>query len=288
MNYTFFSLLSLLIQHEKLTDRKLTIKQLNNIHHTNESITDLTKRMSERICEALRRKNEAFKQLSKRERADPLSEFAPLLSPICLHDDDTSLQLLVKLGYYNNAAEAYSSRRSLLLMESLNERSICSEGRLDLVINAAQFSQSFFSCLAMAVEGFLDLFIMGSNGTSLTNSTGEKYSLTTIDDTSIQSSPSRKVPPGALASIILWCDSELVKFANTFGGPKILGQLDLIPPLRSKGDKYLTRNAEEKEEFVAAATLRKKLGSVDDGSNSESGSELMNESKRVKERKVSL
>ena len=59
----------------------------------------------------------ALRQERKRERADPLSEHAPLLSPVCLMDDDLSLLLLVKLKKYNDAALAYGTRRSLLLEE---------------------------------------------------------------------------------------------------------------------------------------------------------------------------
>ena len=51
------------------------------------------------------------------------------------------------------AAEAYSARRSLLLLETLHERPISGSGSVDLVIYAAQLSQSFFSCLANSVEG---------------------------------------------------------------------------------------------------------------------------------------
>lgn len=287
---TLFHSLFFLTQHEKLTDRRLSKKQLNTIHNTNESITDLTKRMTGRLTEALRRKNEAFRQLSKRERADPLSELAPLLSPICLNDDDTSLQLLVRLGYTNDAAEAYAARRSLLLMESLNERPISSEGRLDVVINAAQLSQSFFSCLSQAVEGFLDLFLMssgvGMGGSHPASSTmNGKYGL---DDTSIQSNPNRRVPPGALASVVLWCDSELIKFASTFGGGKILGQLELYPALNgmehhlNSSSAVNLRSPEELGDIAEAENLKKKLATTEEDPISKS-----EDSRREKERKVS-
>jgi hypothetical protein len=73
--------------------------------------------MSSRLVEGLRRKNEALKQAGKRERSDPLSLMAPMVSPICLDDDAIPLQLLVKLGKTQEAATAYAARRSLLLME---------------------------------------------------------------------------------------------------------------------------------------------------------------------------
>lgn len=76
---------------------------------------------SNRICglllEGLRRKNEALRLISKKERADPLNAMAPLVSPIALNDDSTALGLLIKLGRGQDAASAYSMRRSLLLNE---------------------------------------------------------------------------------------------------------------------------------------------------------------------------
>ena len=75
---------------------------------------------------------------------------------------------------------------------------------MDAVIYAAQLSSSFFSSLALAVEGFLDLFLdseTGKNGSD--------------DDTSLNSRSflmgggGKRVPSGALSAIVLWCDSEL-------------------------------------------------------------------------------
>lgn len=73
--------------------------------------------MCSRLAEGLRRKNEALKQASKRERADPSNLMAPIVSPCCLDDDVVPLQLLVKLGDAKEAAAAYSARRSLLLTD---------------------------------------------------------------------------------------------------------------------------------------------------------------------------
>ena len=81
------------------------------------SIEDLSKRLCERLVEGLRRKNDALKQISKKERADPLVAMAPSVSPIALNDDSTALHLLVKLGRGQDAASAYATRRSLLLNE---------------------------------------------------------------------------------------------------------------------------------------------------------------------------
>ena len=73
--------------------------------------------ISSRLVEGLRRKNEALKQASKRERSDPTAQMAPSVSPICLNDDAMQLRLLVKLGKTQEAATAYCTRRSLLLLE---------------------------------------------------------------------------------------------------------------------------------------------------------------------------
>lgn len=83
-----------------------------------QSVQSLTEKMSSRLEESLRRKNEALKQAAKRERSDTLSLMAPMVSPICLNDDFIPLQLLVKLGKTQEAATAYAARRSLLLMEA--------------------------------------------------------------------------------------------------------------------------------------------------------------------------
>lgn len=114
-------------------------------------------------------------------------------------------------------------------MRSLHERPISGTGNVDLVIYAAQLSQSFFSCLAGAVEGFLDLFFVNSE----TPMNG-KDDRSLEDTASMLSSSSRHVPPGALASIVLWCDSELSKFSSAFSGTRILGNLALSPPPRQE------------------------------------------------------
>ena len=86
-----------------------------------QSFEMLSDRVGNQLVEGLRRKNEALKKAAKRERADPLYVLAPLVSPICLNDDASALQLLVKLERHQDAATAYAARRSLLLME----RSVC-------------------------------------------------------------------------------------------------------------------------------------------------------------------
>lgn len=104
---------------------------------------------------------------------------------------------------------------------------------MDLVIYAAQLSQSFFSCLASAIEGFLDLFLV-STPMSDKSSKGDEMS---FDENSINSNALniRNIPAGALASIVLWCDGELTKFAAAFGGTRVLGNLALSPPPRDVG-----------------------------------------------------
>ena len=101
-----------------ITIRKvLHKKQQALLQRTNAQLDSLMERLSGRLAENLRRKNEALKASAKRERADPLSTLASLVSPICLNDDAVALSLLVKLGRYQEAATAYAARRSLLLSE---------------------------------------------------------------------------------------------------------------------------------------------------------------------------
>lgn len=99
------------------TRKVLHKKQQVLLHRTNAQLDALMERMSGRLAENLRRKNEALKASAKRERADPLSTLASLVSPVCLNDDAIALNLLVKLGRYQEAATAYAARRSLLLSE---------------------------------------------------------------------------------------------------------------------------------------------------------------------------
>ena len=116
-----------------------------------------------------------------------------------------------------------------------------------MVIYAAQLSQSFFSCLAGAIEGFLDLFLAKTF-----DDPGETKSL---DESSINSLQNiRNLPAGALASIVLWCDAELSKFSAAFGGTRILGNLALTPPPRDspkKGPRVLGSDAGNKDRQVS-------------------------------------
>ena len=224
-----------LAQHERLTDKRLGKKQLSSMQRILHDLDGLSERLGNRLAEGLRQKNEALKQTIKRERADPLSILAPLVSPVCLNDDAVALNLLVKLGRSNDAATAYSSRRSLLLMECLHERPIASAnvpGTMDVVIYAAQLSQSFFSCLSQSVEGFLDLFLADPSGKSKSD-----ISASFDEMSSIRSGAANKVPAGAIAAVVLWCDSELSKFAAAFGGTRVLGNLALSPPVNGGGAK---------------------------------------------------
>lgn len=181
--------------------RRLGRRQHAMLTRTASQVEGLMDRMSRRLSENLSRKNAALRASAKRERADPLSNLAPLVSPVCLSDDAVALHLLVRLGRYREAATAYAARRSLLLSECLHERPISSPVGMDAVIYAAQISSSFFSSLAGSVEGFLDLFVDGGGGD---------------DDASLNSRSmtigegGRRIPSGALSAIVLWCDSELV------------------------------------------------------------------------------
>ena len=113
-----FSSLPVCFQHEQPgSDNKLTKKQYALMQNLRNTLDSLSERMCNRLVESLRRKNEALKQAGKRERSDPLSLMAPLVSPCCLGDDTIPLHLLVKLGKTQEAATAYAARRSLLLLE---------------------------------------------------------------------------------------------------------------------------------------------------------------------------
>jgi hypothetical protein len=115
--------------------KKLHKKQQAMLQRTNLQLDTLMDRISKRLAENLRRKNEALKASAKRERADPLSTLAPLVSPVCLNDDAVALHLLVKLGRYQEAATAFAARRSLLLSEWY----------------ASYCSDIFISCLSLFV-----------------------------------------------------------------------------------------------------------------------------------------
>ena len=211
-------------KHERPTAYRLRKADVTKLRSLRNKIGKLSNRISNRLEETLRRKNEALKQASKRERSDPHMGGSAIISPCALNDDALYLHLLVKLGRTQEAANAYSIRRSLLLLETIHERPISGSGTVDLVIYSAQLSQSFFSCLASSVEGFLDLFIASSDRKIDDMSLG--------DSSSIQSSSHaiKNVPAGAVASVVLWCDTELSKFAAAFGGTRILANLALSPP----------------------------------------------------------
>ena len=130
---------------------------------------------------------------------------------------------------------------------SLHERPISGTGSVDLVIYAAQLSQSFFSCLATSVEEFLDIFT--SPPASAPQPHGkEDFSL---DESSMHSNSIRNLPAGALASIVLWCDAELAKFGAAFGGTRVLGNLALSPPPRDSPQKKGPRVLGQTEETNA-------------------------------------
>ena len=229
--------------------KKLHKKQQALLQRTDVQLDALMDRMAKRLAENLRRKNEALKASAKRERADPLSNLAPLVSPVCLNDDAVALHLLVKLGRHQEAATAYAARRSLLLSECLHERPISSPVGMDAVIYAAQLSSSFFSSLAMAVEGFLDLFM-----DSGVDKSGGNDDNTSINSSSIIGGGGKRIPAGALSAIVLWCDSELAKFTNVFGSSRLLSGLALSPPgLRNQADSPQKKISLAKEREVSSS-----------------------------------
>jgi len=111
-------LIEIFAMHEKASrHQQLTKKQQTTLRRILMEIESLMTSLGDRLVETLRRKNEAMKQTYKRERQDPFYELMPLVSPVCLEDDASALQLLVKLGRPHDAAVAYSVRRSMLLSE---------------------------------------------------------------------------------------------------------------------------------------------------------------------------
>ena len=135
-----------------------------------------------------------------------------------------------------------------------------------MVIYAAQLSQSFFSCLAGAIEGFLDLFL-SSAPTSEKTSKGDEmeYDENTINSNALTM---RNLPAGALASIVLWCDGELAKFAAAFGGTRVLGNLALSPPPRdtSKASRRGPRgslNSGSKNDCVSVSGTKDRQSAIE-------------------------
>lgn len=215
-------------KHERPTAYRLTRTQLDSLRSMRKSLKLLGNRISGRLEESLRRKNEALRQSMRRERSDANAVLVPLVSPCALGDDTLYLQLLVKLGRTQEAADAYSSRRTLLLLETLQERPMSGAGTVDLVIYAAQLSQSFFSSLANSVEGFLDLFLMATP-VAVNGDKSEDSDASSLHSHSLGTA-TKNLPAGAVSALVLWCDSELSKFAIAFGGSRILANLALSPP----------------------------------------------------------
>jgi hypothetical protein len=234
----------LLDKHERPTAYRLRKAQLEILENLQERLKILRQRVCNRLEEILRRKNEALRQSSKRERADVHSPVSTIVSPCALKDDVLYLQMLVKIGNSQQAAEAHTTRRSLLLLDTLHENPISGAGAVDLVIYSAQLSQSFFSCLASSVEGFLDLFMSPASHQQM-----DRAEEASLGEGSFQSHGANKtVPSGAMASVVLWCDSELTKFASAFGGSRILSNLALSPPPleeHPRGPRVVGQNLEE-------------------------------------------
>jgi len=73
--------------------QQFTKKQQTTLRRILMEIESLMTSLGDRLVETLRRKNEAMKQTYKRERQDPFYELMPLVSPVCLEDDASALQL---------------------------------------------------------------------------------------------------------------------------------------------------------------------------------------------------
>ncbi len=174
---------------------------------------------------------------------------------------------------------------------SLHEKPIISSHSVDVVIYAAQLSHSFFSSLAVAVEGFLDLFA----DIDKSNISDDASEASSINTGSLKS-----VPSNALSAICLWCDSETSKFTAAFG-TKVLNNLNLSPRVGSANtisdkiskfdvaneltnDKVQLRKAEEMGEHKIAANLRKKIAMKEQEDKSDKVNETPKSSE--KDRKV--
>ena len=113
------------------------------MQRTMQAVEALTEKMCNCLCEGLRQENEALRQLTKQEQADPMSAMCPIISPAAINDNAISLQLLVRLNRSGHAATAYYARRLLLLSACLQERPKCSimlSNSMDVVIYASQIS----------------------------------------------------------------------------------------------------------------------------------------------------
>lgn len=123
-----------------------------------------------------------------------------------------------------------------------------------------------------------------------------------VEDSFILSRMGRKIPARALAAILLWCNLELLKFSAAFGGTRVLGNLALIPLMRTpqaspflkklmgmslslsgRGEliaeqRNQLRAAKEMREFALAATLKQKLAEREGGKKRRrSGSKMLDD-----------
>ena len=238
-------ILELLDRHEQPTPYELSPGNLDKLRAQKKKLKSIGNKISSHLEESLRRKNEALRQANKRERADASASLAPVVSPCALNDDGHYLQMLVKLGRTKEAAEAFTARRSLLLLECLQERPMSGAGTVDLVIYAAQLSQSFFSCLASSVEGFLDLFIVAPHDKAEDSDASSLQSHSMVGN--------KTLPAGAVSSLVLWCDAELSKFAIAFGGTRILANLALSPPSNNSSAPRVVGETKDRENAIAVA-----------------------------------
>lgn len=239
-------IVELLEKHEGPTPYELSPTNLDKLRSLKKRLKSIGNKISSHLEESLRRKNEALRQANKRERADAAASLAPVVSPCALNDDGHYLQMLVKLGRTKEAAEAFTARRSLLLLECLQERPMSGAGTVDLVIYAAQLSQSFFSCLASSVEAFLDLFIVAPHDKAEDSDASSLQSQSMVGN--------KTLPAGAVSSLVLWCDAELSKFAIAFGGTRILANLSLSPPsTNSSAMPRVVGETKDRENAIAVA-----------------------------------
>lgn len=176
-------------------------------------------------------------------------------------------------------------------MECLHERPIVGKNlnvnQQDRILYASFLCRSFFACLSICVERFLDLFFghsgikPASHGNSTFPTTGGHGVIEDSDDISSINSSSgqgKHQPVGALASVALWCDAELSRFSSVFA-VNVLGDLSFYAlgldesksnAITGRIDKFETQAevirwkdqlyaAEETREHARAKSLRRKI-----------------------------
>jgi len=77
------------------------------------TINNLADQLAQTLIDHLRIKNEFLKKMIRNAR----NEGGPLISPACLGDDLIALRLLIRLNRSQEAANAFTTRRSLAIQQ---------------------------------------------------------------------------------------------------------------------------------------------------------------------------